>query len=138
MNDWIKQSATYNKIVVSLFVALLSFLALRIYDKVDSLPDQFVAMERYLSDQIIIRDQYIKDTDRMWSAICDIQKDVKEILKRSRPECGDYSETRRNCLECGAKLEAPRRKASLPHGKHKLPNDHNDSGNHANFKESIP
>ena len=84
MNDWIKQSATYNKIIVSLLVALLSFLALRIYDKVDALPDQFVGMERYLSDQIMIRDQYEKDTDRMWQVICEIQKDVKEILKRFR------------------------------------------------------
>jgi len=84
MNEWIKQSATYNKIVVSLFIALLSFLALQIYNKVDAMPGNFVGIERYLNDQVTIRNRYIQDMGRIERAICDIQKDVKEILKRSR------------------------------------------------------
>ena len=84
MNEWIKQSATYNKIVVSLFIALLSFLALQIYNKVDAMPGKFVGIERYLNDQSVTRNRYIQDMGRMEKAINEIQKDVKEILKRSR------------------------------------------------------
>jgi len=84
MNDWVKQSVTYNKIVVSLFIGLLSFLALQIYNKVDAMPGKFVGIERYLNDQFVTRNRYIQDMDRMEKAINEIQKDVKEILRRSR------------------------------------------------------
>jgi len=84
MNDWIKQSVTYNKIVVSLFIGLLSFLALQIYSKVDAMPGKFVGIERYLNDQLVTRNRYIQDMGRMEKAINEIQKDVKEILRRSR------------------------------------------------------
>jgi len=84
MNDWIRQSATYNKIIISLFIGLLSFLALQIYNKVDAMPGNFVGMERYLNDQVTIRNRYIQDMGRMEKAINEIQKDVKEILRRSR------------------------------------------------------
>jgi len=84
MNDWIKQSVTYNKIIISLFIGLLSFLALQIYSKVDAMPGKFVGIERYLNDQLVTRNRYIQDMGRMEKAINEIQKDVKEILRRSR------------------------------------------------------
>jgi len=84
MNDWVRQNATYNKIIISLFIGLLSFLALQIYNKVDAMPGNFVGMERYLNDQVTIRNQYMQDMGRIERAINEIQKDVKEILKKSR------------------------------------------------------
>uniref|UniRef100_A0A6M3JK38 Uncharacterized protein n=1 Tax=viral metagenome TaxID=1070528 RepID=A0A6M3JK38_9ZZZZ len=84
MNDWVKQSVTYNKIIISLFIGLLSFLALQIYSKVDAMPGKFVGIERYLNDQLVTRNRYIQDMGRMEKAINEIQKDVKEILRRSR------------------------------------------------------
>ncbi|MBU0959811.1 MAG: hypothetical protein KKB31_07730 [Nanoarchaeota archaeon] len=81
MNEWIKQNASYNKIIISLFVGLLSFLALQIYNKVDAMPGKFVGIERYLNDQIRIRDQYTTDQKRMEKTIGEIQQDVKEILR---------------------------------------------------------
>ena len=70
MNDWIKQNVGYNRILVTCFIALLSFVAVKIYDKVDAMPDKFIRVERYISDQ-----------NRIESAVLEIQRDVKEILR---------------------------------------------------------
>jgi len=56
--------------ILVLFVALLSFLAVRIYDKVDSMPDRYVEKRQYRSDQ-----------QRVEESLCTIQTDIKEILK---------------------------------------------------------
>ena len=70
MNDWIKQNVGYNKVLLTVFVALVSFFAVKVYDKVDAMPDKFVRAERYICDQ-----------HRIEEAVCEIQRDVKEILK---------------------------------------------------------
>uniref|UniRef100_A0A6M3JQY7 Uncharacterized protein n=1 Tax=viral metagenome TaxID=1070528 RepID=A0A6M3JQY7_9ZZZZ len=81
MSEWLKQNATYNKIILSLFIGLLSFLALQIYNKVDAMPDKFVGITGYLNDQLQLKVQYATDQRRVEVAISEIQKDVKEILK---------------------------------------------------------
>ena len=81
MNEWIKQNTSYNKIIISLFVGLLSFLALQIYNKVDAMPGKFVGIERYLNDQVRIRGQYLADQNRIEKTVDEIRKDVKEILR---------------------------------------------------------
>ena len=73
MNDWVKQNVGYNKILLSLFIALLSFVAVSVYNKADSMPDKFVRYERYAADQ-----------SRMERAVSEIQRDVKEILRALR------------------------------------------------------
>ena len=81
MVEWIKNNTGYNKILVTLFVGLISFLALQVYNKVDVMPDKFVRVERYVSDQKQTKDQYSTDQARMERAVAEIQKDVKEILR---------------------------------------------------------
>jgi len=81
MVEWIKNNTGYNKILVTLFVGLISFLALQVYNKVDVMSDKFVRVERYVSDQKQTKDQYSTDQARMERAVAEIQKDVKEILR---------------------------------------------------------
>ena len=81
MVEWIKQNAGYNKILVTLFIGLLSFIALQVYNKVDIMPDKYVRIERYSVDQHQIKEQFSKDQARMEAAVSEIQRDVKEILK---------------------------------------------------------
>ena len=78
MNEQIRKGLTFTNILSALFVTILAFLALQIY----SMPDKFVGIERYLNDQIRIREQYSTDQERLNNSICEIQKDIKEILKR--------------------------------------------------------
>ena len=73
MNDWIKENVGYNKVLVTCFIALLSFVAVKVYNKVDSMPERFIKVERYATDQ-----------HRIETAVLEIQRDVKEILKALR------------------------------------------------------
>ena len=84
MNGWVKENVGYNRILLSLFIGLLSFIAVSVYGKVDTLADKFVRSERYLADQAAIRDQYRIDQARTEKIVTEIKQDVKEILRAIR------------------------------------------------------
>lgn len=65
------------KYLMTLFIAILAFLAVRVYDKVDSMQDKYVERKQYADD----RQQEDDNRNRMEAAVCEIQRDIKEILK---------------------------------------------------------
>ena len=84
MNGWVKKNVGYNKVLLTLFILLLSFIAASVYNKMDSMPDKFIRSERYIADQSAIRDQYRTDQNRIENVVTEIQRDVKKILRAIR------------------------------------------------------
>ena len=80
MVDFLKNLG-FVKALFTLFIGLLSFLAVQVYNKVDSMPDKFVRAERYANDMEVHSEQYQSDTRRTDRTLNEIQKDIKDILK---------------------------------------------------------
>ena len=66
MVNWIRENGNYKSILIIVLLGFLGWSAVQIY----ALPDKFVRMERYLTDQTRIEMQ-----------LSEIQKDIKEILR---------------------------------------------------------
>ena len=66
MVNWIRENGNYKSILIVVLLGFLGWSAVQIY----ALPDKFVRMERYLTDQTRIEMQ-----------LSEIQKDIKEILR---------------------------------------------------------
>ena len=66
MVNWIRENGNYKSILIVVLLGFLGWSAVQIY----ALPDKFVRMERYLTDQT-----------RIEVRLSEIQKDIKEILR---------------------------------------------------------